>query len=314
VSTDPRDLLRDGIAEFRVPAGLGVRAYGRWRRRRAWHRVLCGGATAGLAVVIAGSLTAAGNPFGAGSPSPAASAPSYVPPGNSATLVEYTTTAYPRGSGSGLGAPSQPGWGGKPRYTKPVVVQRNYRGQSVATFYPRPGVKMFTEATSVTKTKTVATGVTFSNHTWWHQVEPNYRNGPNVWCTRYGTPDPDPVDVAGGSWEQTVASLLKCRYVRVNRSSARIDGQPTIELSQPPATVQHKHSAATLGKTGRAWAVWVSPTTYLPLRMALWSDLASAGPMTQETEFKWLRPTKADLAPFHLTVPPGYKKVSPPVG
>jgi len=324
METDLQDLLRDGLADVSAPPGLGASAHRRWRRRRRARQGGLTAGTAGLAVVLVASVTASGGPPGASSGRATAgrvSTVAYVKrqviaaAAASAKLVEFTVTALAPGSASNLAAPSQPGgMVSSPRFTKPLIVQSEYGGRTAASFYAKPGAKIFTGLWQASTAKTTTTFVTYSNRTWWRQVEPTYPPWRNDWCSKYGVWDPEPVNVAGGTWEQTVRSLLTCPYVQVDRTSGRIDGQHTIELSQPPASVRHPNSGPTLAKHGYAWAIWVNPATYLPVRLALWSPMQQANRMTQDTDFQWLRPTKATLAPFHLTVPPGYKRVSPPVG
>jgi hypothetical protein len=48
---------------------------------------------------------------------------------------------------------------------------------------------------------------------------------------------------------------------------------------------------------------WVDPATYLPLRMAL---------LDQQTAFRWLAATPANLAQLKMTVPAGFNQVQPP--
>jgi hypothetical protein len=51
--------------------------------------------------------------------------------------------------------------------------------------------------------------------------------------------------------------------------------------------------------------LWVSPSTYLPVRLVL-------GKSVRQTDFQWLVPTPANLAQLKVQVPPGFRQVPPP--
>ncbi len=55
--------------------------------------------------------------------------------------------------------------------------------------------------------------------------------------------------------------------------------------------------------------LWVSPATYLPMRLTWhWLDRRGAGPGTLTGDFRWLRPTAANLANLRVTVPHGFRQ------
>lgn len=53
--------------------------------------------------------------------------------------------------------------------------------------------------------------------------------------------------------------------------------------------------------------LWVSPATYLPVRVML-----TFGNVQIQTDFSWLAPTPANLAALNVTVPAGFQQVAPP--
>jgi hypothetical protein len=297
------DLLRDELAEIggqiSVPAGLGLRAHERWRRGRRARRfrgALLGGAAMATAGALALTL-AAGVP--AGSFGPAEQPSAYVThkvdvalsAASSAGLVQYFTTQLPRGQGPGLvAAPSYaPEWNNS-RYTQPIFRQWFYQGQYATTFYGRPGDEIFAGRVVTGRQQVTTTFVTYSGRTWWSQVEPIDPPVSNDWCS--GGP-------AGLiiNWTPVVRSLLACRNVVVNNTPGHIDGHHAVELS---AWVPH----------GGTWHLWVNPVTYLPIQY----NFTGRGVTPEPVTFHWLRPTRANLAPFYLTVPRGYRQVHSPVG
>jgi hypothetical protein len=295
------DLLRDRLVEIArrisVPAGLGLQAHQRWRhgrRTRRFRRALLGGAAVATAGVLALTLTG-GTPAGRLGPAERSSA--YVTrhvdgalsAANSARLVQYTTTELPAGSGAPVDPPYIGAWN-NPRNTRPVFREWNYQGQYASTFYGRPGDEIFAGRGVTGRRQVTSTFVTYLNHTWWREVQPVDPPVPSDWC--YGGPD-------GwiSNWTPVVRSLLACRNVVVNNTPGRIDGQDAIELSQ---------WAPRLG----TWYLWVNPVSYLPIRLIT----VAPNHFTVAMAFQWLRPTPANLAPFQLTVPRGYRRVPFPVG
>jgi uncharacterized membrane protein len=53
--------------------------------------------------------------------------------------------------------------------------------------------------------------------------------------------------------------------------------------------------------------LWVSPSTYLPVRVML-----SLRKVQVQTDFSWLAPTPANLAQLNVAVPAGFRQVAPP--
>jgi hypothetical protein len=312
VRTAPEDLLRDGLAgPVSVPAGLGVKAHARWRRRRAWRRALLGGATAGLAVVVAMNLTVGSKP--AAPDPPRAAAHLYIPPtaANAANLVQRVTEPLSPASALDYLGFVEPSATKSPRFIRPVTVQRNYRGRTIIIFYARPGVKVSTELDTQTRKQTVEMTVVYANRTWIGGTSPNSSGqGSNPWwCPPRGNPylrgstAGELADQVTG-WARAIATLLACPFVTVDRTPVRVDGQETIELSE----------SRSMADLGDGWSLWVNPVTYLPVRLFATND--SNPPnlypyQTSEYYFQWLPPTRTNLATFKLTLPRGYKRSAP---
>jgi hypothetical protein len=308
MSADVENLLREGLAEIAeqvtVPAGLGVRAYGRWRggrRRRARRQVLAATGGVALAGLIAAAALTAG-PRGAGSPA-AAGTTAYVVrrvanalTAASGQLVEYARTDLPPGTLPPIGPDIYQGTRPGPRYSSPVFVQRSYRGQTALSFYARTDAEIFDARVSVAGGRMTTTWVTFPTRSWWHEVQPADVITPGVWCSRFG-PDPQPASVG---WPPAVRQLISCRYTITRRAPGLVDGQEAIELRQP-ATAADDHLA---------WALWVNRATYLPIRLVV----VFKGQRPDTTTFRWLPPTPPNLAPFKLSIPPNFRRSPVPVG
>jgi hypothetical protein len=307
MSADIQDFLREEMTQIAehvtVPAGLGLRAHDRWRRRRRSrrHALAAAAAAATAAGAIAGTVSAAG-PASSASPAAArttayvvrkvARALAAVTSGN---LVEYARTTLPPGTGAPV-SPVVQGGSDSPRYTRPVFVQGYYRGLTALSFYARPGSEIFRARAAVTHGRMTTTWVTFTARSWWHETRSVPVMPPSVWCSKYGgAPQPGSAD-----WSLVDRQLISCRYTTARPAPGLVDGQHAIELRQP-ATAADAHVA---------WTLWVSRRTYLPLRLVV--VYGRLGP--DRTTFRWLPPTRANLAPFSLTIPPHFRQVRVPVG
>ena len=91
---------------------------------------------------------------------------------------------------------------------------------------------------------------------------------------------------AGNGWPAFIRSQLACGAYTVAGRQV-IDGVNTIKIT---------------GASGQ-FIFWVDPATYLPVQMTM-------GP--NQTEFRWLPATPANLAQLKVTVPAGFRHVPAP--
>jgi hypothetical protein len=75
----------------------------------------------------------------------------------------------------------------------------------------------------------------------------------------------------------------------------RVDGNEAIELSSRPGSP--------ISET-----IWVSPDTYLPVRVVVRSPADEPGP-SQTADITWLRPTAQNLASIAVPIPAGFRRV-----
>jgi len=93
-------------------------------------------------------------------------------------------------------------------------------------------------------------------------------------------------------WPTRIRDGLKCgAYMLDGRQ--RIDGINAVKLSM----------------LGGAGTLWVDPATYLPVR-----DAIDLGGVQEQTDFRWLPPTRANLAQLQVKIPAGFTRVPPPRG
>jgi hypothetical protein len=313
MNNDVEDLLRQGMerftAELRAPADLTRRVARRRRRRRLTRRSGAGLVTA-LAVGTAVLLAVVPGPAHNGGQGPMTntayvvkrvdSALSAAEPGEIAQMTVTTT------------GPTTPG------YTTATVSTEewSYGGQWRSVTYSRPGHPVYDEGSSSSSGDTL---VSYLTHAWARQPglgrTPGAAGSGSSGCEPppgaplpvlfgYGLPGAGvaPGEIAGvglgSALPSTVARALRtavsCGTLAV-AGQQRVDGIEAIELASRPASP--------ISET-----IWVSPGTYLPVRVVVRSGLGQ--PVRQSADFTWLPPTAQNLARLAVPVPAGFRHVS----
>jgi len=97
-----------------------------------------------------------------------------------------------------------------------------------------------------------------------------------------------PVTVAGA-----LRAAVSCNSLTV-AGRQRVDGIAAIKLTSPP-------------NTSTSETIWVSPGTYLPVRVVL--RAAPGQPVVLTAEITWLPPTAQNLAMLTVPIPAGFRQV-----
>lgn len=95
-------------------------------------------------------------------------------------------------------------------------------------------------------------------------------------------------------WTALIRQALGCGLFRLD-GRQRVDGIDAIRLTATPPEVSLQQGAHEV--------LWVSPKTFLPVRMSFGPRSAAAEVAT--ADFRWLPPTAANLARLQVTIPPG---------
>ena len=91
------------------------------------------------------------------------------------------------------------------------------------------------------------------------------------------------------SWKQSISKALSCHLFTLG-GNQQIAGVDTIKLVGKPVTAE--------GQTFRQ-TLWVDPKTYLPLRTSTTFSQPHRRTTVLTHDFRWLSPTKANLASLH---------------
>jgi hypothetical protein len=304
MNTDVEDLLREGMerftADLQSPAGIVHRA-ARQRRRRVALRSTAGATAlaataAAMALVLlpgsardTGATQAVDTAYVVQQVSGALNA---AEPGDIAQMTITTTgTALPGG-----------------KATATTVEEWSYDNQWRLVTYSSPGHPAYDEGTT---SSSVYTLVSYQTKTWARQPGlgrptpfPSGAAAAKHGCApaffpllfRFGLPG---LGSYASSLPSTVATALRtavsCGTLEV-AGRQQVDGVGTIELKSRPDSLI-------------AETIWVSPGTYLPVRVAV--RPAPGGPGLQQTaDITWLAPTTQNLAKLTVPVPAGFRKVT----
>jgi hypothetical protein len=298
MNTDIEDLLREGMerftADLRAPAGMIYRAARRRRRRRLALRSAAGAATALAACAVA--LVAAGAPgVRLNGTTPAAyvvkrvdSALSAAEPGDIAQMTVTTSRVTPDGA------------------TVTITTEEwSYGGQWRLVASSPAGQPVYDEGFS---TASVYTLVSYPARTWARQPGPGRPAalvpsppgcGPAVAALpllfQPGLPG---IGFSASSRPATAARALRaaisCGTLAV-AGRQRIDGIEAIELTS--------RQNSPISET-----IWVSPGTYLPVRVVVRSALGVA--VRQQTaDITWLPPSAQNRARLTVPIPAGFRHV-----
>jgi hypothetical protein len=329
MNTDVADLLHESIDRLtegeRVPPGLADRAFHCHRQRSIALRAAVATGTAlaaaGVAVTVVTS-TAVTVPGGAARstvPRVTARDASYVfrqteralTMAERENLVEEIHTV---GHHYGLGLTqvstvhfNAGGTGTVIRQAGPTAAQEmiwSYRGQLREQGLDAAGRPVFdatgTTARSPAGPKSVlmrvsGTGIDFRAKTWWHaavRLRLPASAHPAA-CTSAYLPPPVGSTV---DWPAVIRTALSCGHYR-------IAGQQQLGTARAIKLISVKPDGP------YSETLWVSPATYLPMRLTWhWLDQRGAGPGTLTGDFRWLRPTAANLANLRVTVPHGFRQ------
>jgi hypothetical protein len=117
----------------------------------------------------------------------------------------------------------------------------------------------------------------------WHNPLTGGESGPNpaLTCDNAGFGFP--------SWKQSISKALSCHLFTLG-GNEQVAGVDTIKLVAKPVTAE--------GETFRQ-TLWVDPKTYLPLRISTTFTKPHQRTATLTHDFRWLPPTKANLAGLH---------------
>jgi hypothetical protein len=112
----------------------------------------------------------------------------------------------------------------------------------------------------------------------------------------YGLPDSGS---AASSLPSTVARELRAAVSCGGLTSVgreRVDGIETIELRSRPGSLASE-------------TIWVSPSTYLPVRATVRMALGHSQGRQQTANITWLPPTPQNLAKLTVPIPAGFRQV-----
>jgi hypothetical protein len=342
MNTDVEDLLREGMDRFtrdlRAPAGLTHGAARRHRRRLARRTVAAGAAAlTAVAVALVAVAVAGARPDGAGRSVVLAayvvkrvdSALSAVEPGEIAQLTitrsaeitgdkTVTTTAEEWSYGnqwrslmsSPTGTPEyDEGFSSSSVYTLVSYVTRTWAsqpglGRPAAPAFTAPPVPVLGLAPALMYSPryALAFGAPLAPLYGPGGCKPVVAGLPALFqpgLPGIGFPVPPGIGFFARvlPTARALRSAISCGALAV-AGRQRVDGIEAIELTS--------RRSSPISET-----IWVSPGTYLPVRMMVRSALGYGG-VRQTADITWLPPNAQNLAKLTVPIPAGFRKVSVP--
>ena len=308
MSTELEQLLRGGMERFtedaRVPDGLALKAYRHRQKRRMTTRVVTAAGTA--TVLTAGALAAAGvtGALGSASGQPALTTTqiktdAYVfgrvehalAAQAQDNVLEYDRTVFPSGTALQPIGPTAlriSDTGARSPWSVGYTLGWMYQGALKMSAFTASGQRVFDTGMRTEGQAPGSVMVIYGDSTYWRASLPaagNGRTGP-VPCTSNIILSGGP----GNGWPAFIRSQLSCGEYRV-AGRQWVDGIDAIKITGSESHI----------------TLWVSPATYLPVRL-----VDGPGAAQRQTDFSWLAPTSANLAALNVTVPAGFQQVAPP--
>lgn len=196
----------------------------------------------------------------------------------------------------------------------PQAVSWYYRGMFRMAGFTAAGRRVFdashTDRYGPERVTISSETVNYISRTWWRGEYQGSRAGLTpAWSLPHScraAAPPAPANSPGSNWPAETRRALSCGTYRV-AGTGWADGVRAIKIVpryQPPPR----------GLQPVSQAVWVSRSTYLPIRVR-WSWPRGRGlPDASLTgDFTWLEPTRANLASLRVTIPHGYRQLPPDV-
>jgi hypothetical protein len=302
MNTEVEDLLRDGMERFtdgvHAPAGLAGgagRLHRQHRRRLAARTAVACGAAAAIAVGV--TVAAAGGSTGSG-PAQARTV-AYVTKRVENALATENLVFVGRSDGK-MGNYVTWAYGPRSRWeefsgSKPYWVQ----------------------GTALIGGKLVGAYVTYFDRR--YSLSPLGPREASACSTTDAQSMGAPV-IPTTHWTAFIDATLACGAASVS-GHVWVDGMETTKITGKPITVRLSagYSKVVREKFATArWALYVNPTTYLPVRMYGSTETfgGSAGSSTSSfvTSVRWLPPTRANIARALVTIPPGFQRFYGPAG
>ena len=297
MSTDIEQELRGAMERFtgdvRVPPGLAVKAYRHQQKRRVTTRAV---AAAGTAAVVAVAIAGATGAFSSSQPPVQTAYTAYVIThvehalagpriGN---LVEVDRTVFLPGSTLQPFAynlvGTRGGAGVSSQWDVGYTLRWIYHGTVNFSSFTASGQHVFDWGNTLAHG---TTAVIYGNDTWWTAPAQDGQGGSG--SAPSGCIQDHEIALggsAGNGWPAFIRSQLACGAYTVAGRQV-VDGVNTIKIT---------------GASGQ-FTFWVDPVTYLPVQMTMGQN---------QTGFRWLPATPANLAQLKVTVPAGFRHVPAP--
>lgn len=304
---DTEELLLAGMERFTAdvdapPAGLAGRA-ARHRRRR---RIATAAATAGTVAAAAAVIAAVAVAGPAGSATQDAQTAAYVISRTESALAATSSQNLVENeritTSGGIRMVVTDGWatfvqGPGQSSTSTHLTGWAYRHDAKFASYTDSGQLTGVSGLQTSGQRVTDMAVSYQDKTWWAFTAPVQTPPKMQTClaARFAGMQ----NFLGPTDDLTAAlrTALRCgQYELVG--TQRVAGVAALELTPVPSNEAYAHVT-----------FWVDPSSYLPLRSV--STLGHQ-PGAVSIDYRWLKPTTANVAELHVSIPPGFSQVPVP--
>jgi hypothetical protein len=316
MNTNVEELLRDGMERFtadvRAPAGLASEAgrLHRQHRRRARTAMAAGTAAvmaAAVALVVVTGV-ARGTPAGTALTPAQARTVAYVTRRVENALASENLVFVGRSDSESMGDYVTWAYGPRSRWE-----EYSNGGEAITPSGLRPSKGPYwVQGTALVGGKLVGAYVTYFDHRYslWRLRSQSASSA----CSKdaaFGMAAPV---IPTTHWSSYIGATLACGAATVT-GHVKIDGVETTEITGTPDTVKLSagYSKVVHEKFATArWTLYVSPTSYLPVRMVGSTETFGGSSGTTNSVFvtnvRWLPATPANVAQALVTIPPGFHR------
>src|SRR5579875_2354414 len=172
------------------------------------------------------------------------------------------------------------------------------------------GKPVYAIGTAIVHGRLAYVEVSYANHTW-DGGQPAKSPSLSSACGRNALLMGSPPQIAN-QWPQFISATIECGAARVT-GRAWVNGVHAIVVKGYPYATRLPKGLGQAARDRASYTLYVNPRTYMPLRMSA-SNVSYGGGARpwidwSISNFKWLPPTKANIAKALIRIPRGYRHV-----
>ncbi len=193
--------------------------------------------------------------------------------------------------------------GGGPSTQATSLLEWAYGQRTKAASYAADGKLTFVSGTATAPgPRLTATLVDYQRKAWWRQTSPGLSPMPKQSaCAMAQVASTDFLGLNHGDIAASLRAALGCGQYTLAGTQV-VDGVKALKLKPVPSA--ERFASVTF---------WVDPASYLPVRSVATFNMPRKNAGRVQVDFRWLKPTAANVAKLAITIPPGFTRESTPI-